>query len=208
MPKTKNYDWLVTTSGWRPSQSDNIAVDTVVVIPLSYSHNATAAALGGTAGGTATDRMIGTFESGDNWTLEAVVGELRWQLRLGDTEQGSTWRVTFQARLEVFQADELGDPIVPVTYTLDSPIQANRSFLWHRGWATANQSTWTGTQYRAKDSGMMSIRCQAKRRIQTPDECVALVIQYTEDLEWLPGASTPPRLHWDTAVRVLASKYM
>lgn len=200
MPRSsRNFDWMVTAEGYQPVQSDQLLPDSINIFPLNYSSGALAALVPGTE----ASRILGTFEAGDNWTLEAVTGDLMWQIQQSDTIQSTSYRAVLTARLEVFQASSDGTPMIALDYSLENPIYANRQYLWQRSWHTAQLASLVSV-YQGRQYGSFFVNCKAKRRIQTPDEVVCLVIQWAEDQNWSDGPI--PRLFFSTGLRVLGSK--
>lgn len=182
-------DWLVTPDSWN-NALDSIGNNTAVLFPLTAPTSAL------TQGAASQPQSLGMFQPNDDWTLKAVRGEVivGW-----DPTSGTSFQGAIDMRIEVMDSESDGTPVVPVSYDLQSYVDANRSFVWHHTVVSRKLGGWLDPASVDSSKHNVPIHAKAARRVLS-NQIVVLIIQLTA----LQGAANT--LEVTTRLRTLAEK--
>lgn len=192
MRQRRDFDWMLTPAGYNQVlQSDVLLNDSVNIYALTtpaFQDN--------------IFDQVGSFESSDSWTLEAVRGDLNFAWDVN--EVAANWGLVCMVRLEVFQCDLNGAPMVAASYSLNGGTDANRSFLWQHVFIGRRLGSWLEPEQSDRSQVRIPVNVKTRRRIRGNEEVVALVVQWAHDGTY--AGEAVPRGLFLSNLRVLGSK--
>lgn len=183
----RDKDWMVSAGGW-------------TLLPTLSSGDITAVPLTGYLAQDLTTVAAGVpwFESGDNWTLEAVRGSIL--LLHSEMQPSVTYEQPVHMFLDVLDSDVQGALVLDPLFDAEDPMTANRSFLWHHWNLGINLTTWWTDRPGYGQYEKIDVNVKARRRMEA-NKIVCLIIQNT--LSAVGG-----RINVYTHLRTLGSKRM
>lgn len=194
MPHGRDNDWIVSDASWWNPVAEagsllRLGADLVASIEITEVPTTTLSGL-----------PYASFQSGDDFTLERIRGEVI--VTLDPEEVAATWFGVLDMRIEVMDLDPVsGQVVFPPNWNGMSAVTANRSFLWQHSHIFRRLGSWLEPSQADSSNITIPVDVKARRRVLN-SHGVVLLVQWST----LTGTGNLPFLNMLTRLRALGSK--